>query len=177
MEFSCVKTKLAHFCGKPHSQELLKKLQNDFVLQQATSHKAVGGRKANNVEMAPSSVQQHRLNKPMDVEETRVVPEQPSEPPNSSSTNAQVSQDSPSHSTALKCNHATPAELIPNSDRGSEGNSCGEEISKAAEYDFGQSFDCLQSLTHSPYGTVLQPEEWEMVFSNMDEYVTQTRGK
>ena len=174
MEFSCVKTKLAHFCGKPHSQELLKKLQNDFVSQQAACDMTVG-EVASNVEMTQHTTTSSQQVNGIEREstETGIFQEQPSE----SEPATDAPQRSPLPSTSLECNHTTTTEQIQNSiDRGSEAStSCGP--SEATECDFDQSFTYSLSPTHSPpYGAGLPPEEWEQVCSSMDEYLTQTRG-
>ena len=69
MEFSSLKTKMAHFCGKPHCQELMKKLCDVLNKQEGVGEKQREGRSDKTMECSNSSMKQQQQQQRQEQEE------------------------------------------------------------------------------------------------------------
>ena len=225
MEFSTLKTKMAHFCGKPHSQELVKKLC-DVLSERAGVGEREGERKGERgggssertLEWNSSSLQQQqeegeREGGGREVEQGEK--ELGEEMQSSCSSDPQLVDGQTLHDLSLPCVESSrPMETCASSheenhdsiteemclqadscvsDNGRDDrkvrSSAGEcarvtpegEVEEDVEMedcdvgsDEGQSGLSSPPLEETAH---LNPEEWQSICSNLDEYLLQVKGE
>lgn len=208
MNFSSVKTKMAHFCGKPHSQELLMKLQDYVVAQsQLTNCGGSSTRLANDDSQTRlnSQLSQAKRKKTGD----RIMEETTAER-NQDNCNFETSSCHMIQNSRLSSNHGAGMESphmddsLAATEHTHTSVDCSGESEQIDDLCRNPSSSCVEEL---PTGTAcgsdedddddptspstspalspaylsasehLTPEDWQLVCSSMDGYLTNIRSE